>query len=149
MNSNFGWYFGQVRVDPADPDRVFVLGVTMFQSDDGGNSWTDAYSWDMHVDHHALFFDEANNRILEGNDGGLYISSNQGNSWNKINNLPLTQFYAIDIDYQNPQRIYGGTQDNNTVRTWTGGTSDWEPILGGDGLYTPGGYTDANTIYAE
>jgi len=149
MNSNFGWYFGQVRVDPADPDKVFVMGVSLFRTDDGGANWSDISSWDLHVDHHAMFFDEANNRIIEGNDGGLYLSYDAGNSWSKINNLPLTQFYAIDIDYQNPERIYGGTQDNNTIRTQTGGISDWEPILGGDGMYTLVDYTDPNTIYAE
>ncbi|MCX6269248.1 MAG: hypothetical protein NTW16_18170 [Bacteroidetes bacterium] len=149
MNSNFGWYFGQIRVDPENPNRVYVMGVSLYRTDDGGNNWTDISSWDLHVDHHAMYFDEANNRILEGNDGGLFLSNNNGDSWYKINNLPLTQFYAIDIDYQFPERIYGGTQDNNTIRTTTGGTSDWEPILGGDGMYTLVDYTDPNTIYAE
>ena len=149
MSSNFGWYFGQVRVDPVDPNRVFVMGVSLFRSEDGGNNWTDLSSWSIHVDHHAMIFDEANNRIVEGNDGGLYTSQTHGNSWNKINNLPLTQFYAVDIDYLNPERIYGGTQDNNTIRTTTGGTSDWQPILGGDGMYTLVDYTDPYTIYAE
>lgn len=149
MNSNFGWYFGQVRVDPLNPNRVFVMGVNLFRTDNGGSSWTDLSSWDIHVDHHAMIFDEANNRIIEGNDGGLYRSQNNGTTWTKINNLPLTQFYAIDIDYQSPERIYGGTQDNNTIRTLTGGISDWEVILGGDGMYTLVDYTNSNTIYAE
>lgn len=149
MNSNFGWYFGQVRVDPENPDRVFVMGVSLFRSDNGGNSWSDISQYTIHVDHHAMYFDESNNRIIEGNDGGLYLSGNYGNSWTKINNLPLTQFYAIDIDYLLPQRIYGGTQDNNTIRTLTGGTSDWQPILGGDGMYTLVDHTNSNTIYAE
>jgi hypothetical protein len=96
-----------------------------------------------------MFFDEANHRIIEGNDGGLYTSEDDGNNWSKVNNLALTQFYAIDIDRQNPQRIYGGTQDNNTIRTMTGSTSDWEPILGGDGMFTLVDYADPNTIYAE
>jgi len=149
MNSNFGWYFGQVRVDPLNPNRVFVMGVDLFRSDNGGSSWTDISTWDFHVDHHAMMFDETTNSIIEGNDGGLYRSQNSGNSWTKINNLALTQFYAIDIDYQNPERLYGGTQDNNTIRTLSGGTSDWEPILGGDGMYTLVDYTNSNIIYAE
>jgi photosystem II stability/assembly factor-like uncharacterized protein len=149
MNSNFGWYFGQVRVDPENANRVFVMGVGLFRTENGGSAWTEVSSWDLHVDHHAMYFDEVNNRIIQGNDGGLYTSMNNGNSWTKINNLPLTQFYAIDIDYQLPERIYGGTQDNNTIRTQTGGTSDWEAILGGDGMYTLVDYTNSNTIYAE
>jgi photosystem II stability/assembly factor-like uncharacterized protein len=149
MNSNFGWYFGQIRVDPENANRVYVMGVYLFRTDNGGNSWTDISSNDIHVDHHAMIFDEVNNRVIEGNDGGLYISENYGNNWTKINNLPLTQFYAIDIDYKIPARIYGGTQDNNTIRTMTGGTSDWEAILGGDGMYTLVDYTNSNVIYAE
>ena len=149
MNSNFGWYFGQIRVDPANENRVFVMGVDIFRTDDGGSSWNDISTWSIHVDHHAMIFDEANNRIIEGNDGGLYTSTDHGTSWDKINNLPLAQFYAIDIDYLNPARIYGGTQDNNTIRTLTGGTSDWSPILGGDGMFTLVDYTNPNTIYAE
>jgi len=149
MNSNFGWYFGQVRVDPLNPDRVFVMGVNLFRTDNGGSSWTDLSFNDIHVDHHAMIFDEANNSIIEGNDGGLYRSQNNGNNWTKFYNLPLTQFYAIDVDNLLPQRIYGGTQDNNTIRTLTGGTSDWSAILGGDGMYTLVDYTNSNTIYAE
>jgi photosystem II stability/assembly factor-like uncharacterized protein len=148
MNSNFGWYLGQVRVDPENPNRVFVMGVTIFKSENGGTSWTSPSS-DIHVDHHAMYFDEVNNRIIEGNDGGLYTSINNGNSWTKINNLPLTQFYAIDVDRLLPQRIYGGTQDNNTIRTLTGGNSNWDAILGGDGMYTLVDYTNSNVIYAE
>lgn len=147
MNSNFGWYFGQIRVDPDDPNRLFVMGVPLFRSTDGGDSWID--DWSLHVDHHAMYFDETNGRILEGNDGGLYYSVNHGISWNKINNLPFTQFYAVAFDYLMPERIIGGTQDNNTIRTITGGTSDWDPILGGDGMYTLIDYTNSNIVYAE
>jgi len=149
MSSNFGWYFGQIRVDPVNPARVYVMGVDLYRTDNGGSSWSDVSTYDIHVDHHAMFFDVANNRIIEGNDGGLYTSTNYGNSWTKINNLPLTQFYAIDIDYLLPQRIYGGTQDNNTIRTLTGGTANWQAILGGDGMYTLVDRTNSNTIYAE
>ena len=149
MNSNFGWYFGQIRVDPSNSNRVFVMGVDMFRSENSGTSWSNVSGWDMHVDHHAMQINPLNGSIITGNDGGLYTSANHGSSWTKINNLPLTQFYAIDIDYLHPQRIYGGTQDNNTIRTLTGGTSDWEAILGGDGMYTLVDYTNSNTIYAE
>ncbi|MEZ5083290.1 MAG: T9SS type A sorting domain-containing protein [Bacteroidales bacterium] len=149
MNSNFGWYFGQVRVHPDDENMIWVLGVEIFKSTNGGNSWQEGASWGVHVDHHALYFDEVNNRILLGNDGGLYQSFNNGNSWSKINNLPFTQFYAIDVDYQNPNRLIGGTQDNNTVITYTGNTGDWEAILGGDGMYCLIDYSNPNTLYAE
>ena len=149
MNSSFGWYFGQIRVDPTNPDRVFVMGVSLFKSENGGNSWSDQPGSTIHVDHHAMVIDEATSTIIEGNDGGLYTSNNYGIWWSKINNLPITQFYAIDIDYLNPERIYGGTQDNNTIRTFTGGVDNWSAILGGDGMYTLVDYTNSNVIYAE
>lgn len=153
MNSNFGWYFGQIRVHPENPFEVYVLGVDLYYSSDAGNSWTQLAGYfnfdEIHVDHHAMQIDPQTGRILEGNDGGLYSTFDAGYSWNKINNLPLTQFYDIEIDFLNPHRIYGGTQDNNTVRTTTGNLDDWHPILGGDGFYTLVDYTNSNIIYAE
>jgi photosystem II stability/assembly factor-like uncharacterized protein len=153
MNSNFGWYFGQVRVDPNNANRLYVLGMDMYRSDDAGNSWIQLAGYfnydEIHVDHHAMAIDPISGRILEGNDGGLYVSYSNGDSWQKINNLPLSQFYDIEIDKQKPERIYGGTQDNNTIRTLTGATDDWEAIYGGDGFYSLVDYTNSNVIYAE
>jgi photosystem II stability/assembly factor-like uncharacterized protein len=149
MNSSFGWYFGQVRVHPDDENMVWVMGVQMFVSTNGGNSWEYGVEDDVHVDHHAMFFDEVNNRILLGNDGGLYSSNTNGIIWDKINNLPFNQFYALDIDYQNPDRLIGGTQDNNTILTNSGNLDDWEAILGGDGMYCLIDYSDPDVLYAE
>lgn len=153
MNSNFGWYFGQIRLDPAMPDFIYVLGVDLYFSMDGGSSWTQLAGYfnydEIHVDHHAMYIHPVTGRIYEGNDGGLYTSDDVGYNWDKINNLPLTQFYDIEIDYLNPERLYGGTQDNNTIRTNTGQTDDWEAILGGDGFYSLVDYTNSNIIYAE
>ncbi|MCD6330120.1 MAG: T9SS type A sorting domain-containing protein [Candidatus Cloacimonetes bacterium] len=148
INSTFGWYFGQIRVDPTNPDIVYVMGVYLYRTTNGGNSWSEiAYS--VHVDHHAMYIDDDVLFILEGNDGGLYKSTTNGSSWTKINNLPMTQFYAIEIDQTNPYRIYGGTQDNNTIRTMTGALDDWDAILGGDGFYCLVDYTNPNRIFAE
>jgi photosystem II stability/assembly factor-like uncharacterized protein len=153
LNSTFGWYFGQIRVDPLNDNRIWVLGVDLYRSDNGGNSYTQLAGYyninEIYVDHHAMYIDPNTGFIVHGNDGGLYTSDNYGNNWNKINNLPLTQFYAIEIDYLNPQRIYGGTQDNNTIRTPTGALNDWQRILGGDGFYSIVDYTNSNIIYAE
>jgi len=153
MNSSFGWYFGQIRVHPTNPNIAWVLGVDLFTTTNGGSSWTQLagyYNMDqIHVDHHAMHIHPVTGRILEGNDGGLYSSEDLGFSWDKINNLPLTQFYDIETDWLRPERIYGGTQDNNTVRTLTGSLSDWDAILGGDGFYCMVDYTNSNIIYAE
>ncbi len=146
---SFGWYFGQIRVHPANPDVVFVLGVPLYRTTNGGNSWYDV-SDIQHVDHHALEFDPNDlNHIVDGNDGGVYYSSNGGTIWTKSYNLPITQFYAATIDHLNPERTYGGTQDNGTLRTMTGSLDDWEMIYGGDGFYCIVDYTNDNIIYAE
>lgn len=134
--SSFGWYFGQVRVDPTDPNRAFALGVPFHRTENGGSSWSEVGS-SNHVDHHALVFDPITPaRIWEGNDGGIYVSQNQGDSWTKLYDQPTNQFYKIEIDHLQPQRIYGGTQDNGTLRTLTGATDDWTNIFGGDGFTT-------------
>lgn len=133
--SSFGWYFGQVRVDPENEHVVFVLGQTMFRTSNSGNSWTNVDNSGVHVDHHAMFFDQSSGRVYLGNDGGLYYSMNLGSSWIKINNLPITQFYAYDVSETNQDFQVGGTQDNNSIRTRSGSEDDWEAVLGGDGMY--------------
>ena len=148
MGSSFGWYFGQLRIDPANENNVFVMGVSMYKTTNGGSSWVQT-GWDMHVDHHAMIIDDVSGKMYAGNDGGFYTSTNNGLSWKKTNNIGLTQFYDIEIDYQMPNRIYGGTQDNNTIRTLTGSDNDWDRILGGDGFYTIVDYSDNDIIYAE
>jgi photosystem II stability/assembly factor-like uncharacterized protein len=147
MCSSFGWYFGQVRVDPNNENNVFVMGVWAYKTTNGGSSWSET-GYSMHVDHHAMYIDENTGLIIEGNDGGLYKSTN-GSNWNKINNIPLTQFYYITFDFTHPDRIYGGTQDNNTIRTMTGNVDDWEAILGGDGMYCLVDYENNNNVFAE
>ncbi len=149
LTSSFGWYFGQIRVDPNDPNRVFALGVPFYRSTNGGLSWSEVGP-SNHVDHHAMVFDPSNpTHIYEGNDGGIYFSDDSGSSWTKLYDQPTNQFYAIEIDFQNPSRLYGGTQDNGTLRTPTGGVDDWERIFGGDGFYTIVDPTDPDIIYAE
>lgn len=148
LGNGYGWYFGQIRIDPLNENKVFVMGLYMYATDNGGTSWYEVGT-EMHVDHHAMEFDNTTGEIFQGNDGGFYKSINNGTSWSKINNLPITQFYDIAIDSLNPNRLYGGTQDNNSIRTTTGNVNDWEALLGGDGMYTLVDYTDPNTYYCE
>ncbi|GHC62528.1 T9SS type A sorting domain-containing protein [Ulvibacter litoralis] len=148
IDSSFGWYFGNLRVHPTNPDEVYVLGQGIAKTTNGGTSWQDVNG--MHVDHHALEYSRNNTDfILEGNDGGAYISENGGVSWTKFTNLPITQFYNIEVDNIQPERLYGGTQDNNTIRTLTGGTSDWNAIIGGDGFHVIVDPNDNNYVYGE
>lgn len=153
MNSNFGWYFGQIRVHPTNPDVAYIQGVDLYYTVDAGNTWLQLagyFNGDViHVDRHAMYIHPVTGRVLEGNDGGLYFSDDSGFSWTKMNNLPLTQFYDIETDYLKPERIYGGTQDNNSIRTTTGNTDEWQAILGGDGFYSLVNPQNSNIIYAE
>ncbi|RMA58669.1 VPS10 domain-containing protein [Ulvibacter antarcticus] len=148
IDASFGWYFGNIRVHPTNPDEVYVLGQGIARTTNSGTSWQEVNG--MHVDHHALEYSRNNTDfILEGNDGGAYISENGGTTWTKFLNLPITQFYNIEVDYSDPQRLYGGTQDNNTIRTTTAGTSNWSSIWGGDGFHVNVDPNDNNYIYVE
>jgi photosystem II stability/assembly factor-like uncharacterized protein len=145
----FNWWFGKIYVHPTNSEIVYVTSLDMHKSTDGSNSWS--YVFDgAHVDHHAIAFDPTNpEKVYNGNDGGLYISSDGGSNYSKVQNLPITQFYTCEVDYSVPERLYGGTQDNSAMRTMTGETDDWEIIFYGDGFYTLIDPNDNNYIYTE
>ncbi|MDP2365503.1 MAG: hypothetical protein Q8M94_17260, partial [Ignavibacteria bacterium] len=146
----FSWYFGQVRVHPTNPNIVYVLDINFMHSTDAGNSWSINSSSELHVDHHAMAFNPSNpNFIINGNDGGINISTNGGQTFSQPKNSPATQFYEIGLDFNNPQKLYGGTQDNGTNRTPDGSLDNWENIWGGDGFYVIVDYNNSNIIYAE
>lgn len=154
--SNFGWYFGQLDVSPADPNKVYLGEIDVLYSSNGGTSWaniTNAYSawtWDMqHPDHHTLWINPFNsNNIVVGNDGGVFKTWQGRDNWYKLKDLPISQFYAMEVDYQNPYRVLGGTQDNGTIMTRSGGIDNWEEIYGGDGFHCKVDPTNSQTIYA-
>ena len=131
---SFGWWFGQVRVDPTDWQTVYSPWLDLYRSTNGGASFS-FRSGSMHVDHHALWIDPANpDRLISGNDGGVYRSANGGASWTKTTGgLAVTQFYTAEIDAAAPERLYGGTQDNGTNRT-LGPIDGWTFVTGGDGF---------------
>lgn len=146
--TSYHWWFGGLFIDPTDEDIVYYLGFTTDKSTDGGASWSGTFI-NAHVDQHALAFNpNVPDQVLLGNDGGLYSSANNGSSWIKDATLPITQFYRFYVDPQNGNKIYGGTQDNNTIRTITGGLDDWNPIYGGDGFQPLVDHTNTSVIYA-
>ncbi|HMB68852.1 MAG TPA: FlgD immunoglobulin-like domain containing protein, partial [bacterium] len=149
--SSFGWYFGNIRVDPTNANTVWTVGLNAYRSTDGGVNWTNMTSGNRtHVDHHDLWIDPSNpSRIYDGNDGGFYVSTNGGSVWAHRNTLPITQFYAVTVDPQVPARIYGGTQDNSTPRTLTGALDDWDVLIGGDGFTAIVDFTDSDVMYGE
>jgi photosystem II stability/assembly factor-like uncharacterized protein len=151
------FYFGQVRIDPNDPQRLFVLGVTLFMSDDGGKTFRPDAAPSAHADHHALWIDPADSdHMVLGCDGGLNYSYDRGKNWEHLKNLPIGQFYAIGLDACKPYHVYGGLQDNGT---WGGpsrtanregiGTADWSRIHAADGFYCQVDPADPETVYCE
>jgi photosystem II stability/assembly factor-like uncharacterized protein len=153
----YPWYMSQIRVDPKNPDRVYLLGDTIFVSEDGGAT-SKATAISAHVDYHAMWIDPMDpDHFVVGNDGGVYISYDRGQTTDFVSNLPIAQYYAIDLDNREPfYYVYGGLQDNNS---WAGPSqtrnrqgitnSDWYVTVGGDGFYSAVDPTDPNVVYAE
>ncbi len=150
MYSSYGWWFGRIEVDPVDPDIAYGIGFDLYKTSDGGNSWSNISGSNVHVDQHDIYIHPLNHHYaVLGNDGGIYITQNGGNTWTFLENMPLTQFYTCEVDYQFPQRLYGGTQDNGTNRTLTGQINGWSTIYGGDGFYVLVDPVNNNYVYAE
>ncbi|MBI1798485.1 MAG: hypothetical protein HYR73_02235 [Candidatus Eisenbacteria bacterium] len=146
-NPGFGWYFGDVVVDPANADIVYSLGVSLIRSSDGGANWS--FMGSTHADQHALWIDPVTaGHQYGGNDGGFFSTVNGGGGWTKSVDLPITQFYAGAIDPSNSSRLLGGTQDNNTLQTSTGPGS-WTVMLGGDGFQCLVDPTNPLIVFAE
>jgi len=156
-------YYSHIFVDPGDAERIYVLGAEFFYSDDGGVTFveneemTPTYDVGVHGDHHSLWIDPKNFRhLVLGGDGGLYVSWDRGRHWDKVNNIPLAQFYSVAVDMETPYNIYGGTQDNHS---WFGPSAtsnyagilneDWRQINFGDGMYQQADPTDGATIFTS
>ncbi len=109
-------YFSQIRVDPKDPDHVWLLAVAIYGSRDAGKTFTtDSIAPYAHPDHHAMWIDPAQpQHIMLGNDGGVYFTYDGARTWSYVDNLPISQFYDIAVDDREPYWIYGGAQDNGS-----------------------------------
>jgi photosystem II stability/assembly factor-like uncharacterized protein len=156
--SSFPWWFGRIWVDPLDEDHLYVAGVQLRRSTDGGATWADSDglvgTGNIHVDQHAMQFSEAiPGRVYVGNDGGTYRSDGNGASgtWSAATFQPYMQFYTLDVGEQFPDRVVGGAQDNGSLRSWTGqnpGSPDgWASYNGGDGETTLIDPSDNNVFY--
>jgi len=136
--STFGYYFADFAVSPADANTVYLLGVPLIKSTDGGKTWTSIGGRGVHSDHHALWIDpNFPNHIVNGNDGGLNISWDAGETWIDVANIPVGQFYSIAVDMADPYNVYGGLQDNGVYMGPSNRTYDqntWRSIGGGDGM---------------
>ena len=155
--NNRPMYYSQIRVDPKNPDYVYVGGLNFSKSTDGGKTFRSLQAGIAHSDNHAIWINPANSdHLLVGNDGGLNVSYDQGETWEFVNTIPAAQFYAIGVDMRKPYYVYGGLQDNGSwggpsmTRNPNGITNaDWYRVGGGDGFYTQIDPTDHNIVFVE
>jgi photosystem II stability/assembly factor-like uncharacterized protein len=152
-----GFYFGQIRIDPTNPDRVYVLGFDLAVSDDGGKTFKTDGSPGVHSDLHAMWIDPVHpEHLLLGTDGGLYVSHDRTKTWDLLNNFPMGEFYEVSVDNRSPFWVYGGLQDNGSwggpsamQRNVGAGNADWVFLSGGDGFYVVTDPTDPDIVYSE
>ena len=150
-------YYSQVRIDPSNVDRIYVLGGGLMVSDDGGRTFRSDGAEQVHVDHHALWINPNDpDHVILGSDGGVSASWDGTAHWRMFDNLPLGQFYAIGHDMRDPYFVCGGLQDNDA---WCGPSNtlsfhgirhqDWYEVAYGDGFFSIVDPTDPTIIFAE
>lgn len=152
LYNSYGYYFGEVRVNTQDENEIFVLGVPLLVSRDGGKNFsrTDSIG-SPHSDHQSMWINPKDSKhIILGNDGGLYRSYGGGARWDHLNTqMPISQFYSIMVDQATPYNIYGGMQDNGV---WFGKSTNqpsdlWESLMGGDGMVVAVDTRGNNIVY--
>ena len=154
--NNRPMYYSQIRVDPANPEKVFVGGASAQMSLEGGRTWQPLQGTG-HGDYHAFWISTKDPRIVwTGHDGGLDVSYDGGLTWDYLANMALGQFYQVSADMRRPYHVCGGLQDNGSwcgpsaVRSNNGAVNtDWYNVGGGDGFYTRQDPTDYAVIYSE
>ncbi len=148
------FYFANLIVDPTNPDRLFKPDLRLIQSLDGGKTFADV-GGGAHGDFHDVWINpDRPQQVIAGDDGGLWLSKDGGNKWWKANNLPVSQFYHVSVDNDDPYHVYGGLQDNSS---WVGDSSypggitnsRWENMYGGDGFWMFPDPSDHDYVYAE
>ncbi len=158
VNYSYGYYFGEIRVAPQNKNAIYIMGVPIIKSKDGGKNFTSINAENVHSDHQALWVNpKTAGHLINGNDGGLNMSYDDGDNWIKLNQPSVGQLYAINVDNQKPYHVYGGLQDNGV---WTGphnaqenkswhqrGEYPWKGIMGGDGMQVQIDSRDTDIVY--
>lgn len=150
-------YFSQVRIDPNNDQRIWIAGVNMGFSEDGGKTFVTNRVSRIHVDFHAIWIDPSDsNNMIVGCDGGIHFSHDAGRSWDSRDNVAIGQFYEISYDMAKPYKVCGGLQDNNS---WCGPSAsltnrgisndEWYTVQGGDGFYARIDPVEPWIVYAE
>jgi photosystem II stability/assembly factor-like uncharacterized protein len=148
-------YFSQVRVDPNDDKYVYILGISLYRSSNGGKTFRGDGGRGVHSDHHVLWIDPRDGRhMVLGGDGGLYVTCDHMDHWDHLNHAAIGQFYHVAIDTRRDYRVYGGLQDNGSwggpSRTHNGSgpiNEDWVSVGGGDGFKCQVDPNDPDQIY--
>jgi len=154
----YGYYFGKIWVSPFDQNEIYIAGVGLMCSKNGGKNFSSVNGDNQHGDHHAMWISPSRRgHMINGNDGGINITWDSGKSWIKCNTPAVGQFYGINVDNATPYNIYGGLQDNgvwvgpstySANTSWHGeGQYPWKFILGGDGMQVMVDTRDNNTVY--
>ncbi len=160
-----GGYAHALIVHPTDPNIVFVGGLDIYKTTNGGNTWAQVSMWlepgtpgnperipYVHADHHVFAFDGSTNppTLYNGSDGGVTRSRDLGQSWQALNHdLGVTQFYTFAVHPTNSNIMLGGTQDNGTPMVLNDQVNAWEELVGADGWQTYFDHTDPTIIYAS
>ncbi len=155
----YGYYFGKIYVSPYNPNKVYALGVSPYLSTDGGKTWKNIEKANVHGDHHALWVNpQRDSHLINGNDGGVNITYDDGAHWFKANTPAVGQFYSVTVDNAHPYNVYGGLQDNGVwwgpstneegVEWYDSGDYPFKRIMSGDGMQVQVDTTDNITAYA-
>jgi photosystem II stability/assembly factor-like uncharacterized protein len=156
--SSYGYYFGTIAVNTTNQNKIYIGGVPLLKSDDSGKNWTSIGQENVHADHQALWVNPAlEGHIIDGNDGGINITYDDGENWIKNNSPAVGQFYYINVDNQKPYNVFGGLQDNGVwygpsnykaSKRWeSSGDYPYKSIGGGDGMQVQIDNRDNNVVY--
>jgi photosystem II stability/assembly factor-like uncharacterized protein len=154
----YGYYFGQIRMVPGQSDKMYILGVPVLYTYNDGLTWRDVTTENVHADHHVLWINpQRPTHMINGNDGGVNITYDNGAHWASCNSTPVGQFYTVAVDQADPYRVYGGLQDNGVwfsehdasiSNAWLlYGRNPYQMLMGGDGMQVAIDPRDNNKLY--
>ena len=157
--SSYGYYFGLIAVNTSNKNKIYIGGVPLIKSDDGGVTFTSIGKENVHSDHQAIWVNsKLEGHIINGNDGGVNITYDDGENWIKNNQPSVGQFYSVNVDNQKPYNVFGGLQDNGVwygpsnykaSKRWNGsGDYPYKFIGGGDGMQVQIDGRDNNIVYS-
>ena len=156
--NTYGYYFGQIRVSPVNPDKIYIYGVPFLKSVDGGMTFRGDDAPNTHGDFHAMWLDpNKDGHFILGSDGGVHITYDDGKTYFKCNTPPVGQFYSVNVDMETPYNVYGGLQDNgvwygpsnnqDNMEWYQEGQYPFKRIMGGDGMQVMVDTRDNVTCY--